>query len=152
MAVSGRGVYTLLLSLPAPQTLPIGRLGAFRFPAGYYLYVGSALGPGGLSARLARHCRAEKKRHWHIDHLRAAARLEGAWALTTDRRAECRWAAAAQVLPGANLPAPRFGASDCRCPAHLFHYPVRPEAANFAAAAGVPLPKLQILGCDGNGT
>jgi len=145
--VTGRGVYALLLALPAAQQLAIGRLGAFCFPAGYYLYVGSALGPGGLASRLARHGRKEKKLHWHVDYLRATARLEQIWALETGEPLECRWAAAAGALPGAAIPVPRFGASDCRCPAHLFHYPSRPEASAFAAAAGIFPSQLEMLDC-----
>jgi len=51
------GTYALLLKLDKQERITVGRLGTFDFPAGYYLYVGSALGPGGLQARLARHRR-----------------------------------------------------------------------------------------------
>ena len=149
---AARGVYALLLALASSQTITVGRLGGFHFPAGYYLYLGSAQGPGGLAARLALHCRREKKLHWHIDYLRPAARLEQIWVLVTDERVECQWAAAAQALPGVSLPASRFGASDCRCPAHLFHYPARPESSVFANAAGIPVSRLKVFGCDGTRT
>ena len=50
-----KGTYALVLQLERQEEIAIGKLGTFTFPAGYYLYVGSALGPGGLEARLARH-------------------------------------------------------------------------------------------------
>jgi len=37
---------------------------------GYYIYIGSAFGPGGVRARMLRHLRADKPKHWHIDYLR----------------------------------------------------------------------------------
>jgi Uri superfamily endonuclease len=54
------GTYALLLKLDKQERITIGKLGTFDFPAGYYLYVGSALGPGGLRARLARHRRGSE--------------------------------------------------------------------------------------------
>jgi len=44
----------------------------FAIPRGVYLYVGSARGFGGLKARVARHLRAVKKVHWHVDYLLAS--------------------------------------------------------------------------------
>jgi Uri superfamily endonuclease len=118
-----KGTYILVLHLAQEKEIAIGRLGCFLFPAGFYLYVGSALGPGGLAARLARHRRLDKKMRWHIDYLRACTAWVGAYYATGQERRECSWARALWSLPGASLPAPRFGASDCRCPAHLVHLP-----------------------------
>ena len=102
--------------------LEVGRLGTFRFDSGPYFYVGSAM--GGLDGRLARHARGGPLR-WHVDYLLAKARLAGAWTVVSEDRLECRIAKAlSQVL---ELPIPRFGASDCRCPGHLFHGPRRVE-------------------------
>lgn len=139
------GTYALLLSLSAPVTIQVGRLGSQHLPRGFYLYIGSALGPGGISARLARHGRLDKKSHWHIDYLRPAALLEQAWVMTGDRRAECQWATAAGGLPEAETPIPRFGASDCRCPTHLFRFPGRPDAECFAAMAGIARDRLEVI-------
>ncbi len=139
------GTYALLLSLMAPITIRLGGLGLNRLPQGFYLYIGSALGPGGISARLTRHCRLEKKLHWHIDYLRPAALLEQAWVMRGDFRAECQWAAAARALSKAETPISRFGASDCRCPAHLIRFPRRPNPERFAATAGIPEDRLEII-------
>jgi Uri superfamily endonuclease len=124
----GRGTYILVLRLTKEEKIAVGRLGSFLFPAGFYLYAGSALGPGGLAARLARHRRLDKRKCWHIDYLRACADWVGAYYSVGQERRECSWARALGSLPGASLPAPRFGASDCRCPAHLVHLAYLPDA------------------------
>ncbi|HEX9029228.1 MAG TPA: DUF123 domain-containing protein, partial [Anaerolineales bacterium] len=49
------GSYVLYLRLSQRLELGVGRLGRLSFPAGEYLYLGSAGGPGGLRARLGRH-------------------------------------------------------------------------------------------------
>jgi Uri superfamily endonuclease len=129
------GSYVLALWLDAPQAIQVGKLGAFEFPAGWYLYVGSARGTGGLAARLARHCRRlgpHKRARWHVDYLREQAVWAGAWGRTSDQRLECAWAAACRRLPGAVTVMPGFGASDCRCPAHLVYVPTLPGDAWFA--------------------
>ena len=139
------------LLLPVTKVVSVGRLGTHHFPAGHYLYAGSALGPGGLAARLGRHTRQEKKKHWHIDYLRPFAQIEGVWLQVTGEQAECQWATAARRMPDAHVLVPRFGASDCRCPAHLTYHPVRPQLGDFAAAAEMPLSQIQVLEHDENG-
>ena len=106
------------------------------------------MGSGGLGARLRRHCRPGGKRHWHIDFFRPATHLEGIWIIKTGERVECAWAAAVLSLPGANVPAPCFGASDCRCASHLVHFEWRPEPTALTAALGIPASALGILSCD----
>lgn len=114
------GTYVLLLSLAA-ALVRVGRLGEFAFPAGYYAYVGSALGPGGLQARIRRHMRPTKRKHWHIDYLLPHCTVVDVLVRRHDasHRLECEWAQALLTYPDARVIAPRFGASDCRCPAHL---------------------------------
>jgi Uri superfamily endonuclease len=118
--------------------LAVGRLGRFVFPAGYYVYAGSAQGPGGLPARLARHRRREKRHHWHVDYLLARARLVEVWTVVSSQRLECAWAEAVTGLPGAQVLVPRFGASDCRCPAHLVYFPRPPAAGRMTATLQRP--------------
>ncbi|MFN2168448.1 MAG: DUF123 domain-containing protein [Anaerolineae bacterium] len=133
------GSYVLALWLATPRTIRVGRLGEFRFPAGWYLYTGSALGPGGLQARLARHLRhvgRDKRAHWHIDYLREQAVWGGAWAQAAGKREECHWAAALRNLPGAGIEVPGFGASDCSCPAHLVRLAALPDEAWLARHLG----------------
>lgn len=49
------GTYVLVIRLREPQEISVGRLGVFPFHHGYYVYIGSAFGPGGLKARIRRH-------------------------------------------------------------------------------------------------
>jgi Uri superfamily endonuclease len=111
------GAYLLWLPLARPLDLAAPKPGA-RLEPGVYLYLGSANGPGGLRARVGRHLRAAKRPRWHVDQLTAAAGAR-ARALAWPGGSECAWRAAVQAA-GADVPVPRFGASDCRrCPAHL---------------------------------
>ena len=98
--------------------ITIGALGAHAFPAGQYLYVGSAWGPGGLAARVGRHLRGDGAVHWHVDYLRAQAEPVALW-WAAHARDECAWAGHLLAHPGAEIVVPRFGASDCACAAHL---------------------------------
>lgn len=120
------------LRLLAPARLTVGRLGPFAFPAGWYAYVGSACGPGGLRGRLAHHLGPLRRPHWHIDYLRAVAPVETIWLSAGDAAQEHAWAASLAQMPGAAIVAPRFGASDCRCPAHLFHFAAPPASFSLA--------------------
>jgi len=127
------GVYQLHLQLDAPARIAVGRLGTFDFPAGRYIYTGSAR--GGLGARLARHRRSEKALHWHIDYLLQYARIVDITTVATSERLECALNAQALQQPGARIPVPGFGSSDCRCPAHLIYLE---EALQPPGTAGVP--------------
>ena len=139
------GTYALILRLPRCATIDVGRLGRFQFPAGWYVYVGSARGPGGLAARVSRHLRSSKRLHWHVDYLRAEARPDQIWYAVGTRKRECVWAQALTSLPGASIPVPGFGASDCRCPAHVVHFAASPDAAAFARAVGEPVSGEPVL-------
>ena len=139
----GPGTYMLVLRLPKRRRLAVGRLGDFEFPAGYYLYAGSA--QGGLRGRVFRHLRADKKQHWHIDYLNSGA--SGAtvievWWLAGQKRLECEWAAAARRLPGASAPAPGFGASDCGCSSHLLRVDRKPDPAGMGRQAAISTAKV----------
>ena len=139
MKSSIMGAYVLALWLAVPKTIRVGQLGEFRFPAGWYLYAGSALGPGGLTARLARHLRRvghDKRAHWHVDYLREQAAWGGAWGRASSEREECHWVAALRGLPGARIEVSGFGASDCGYPAHLVRVPTLPSEAWLARHLG----------------
>ena len=111
------GLYQLYLRLPDAARLEIGRLGVFDFPEGLYVYTGSAL--RGIGARVARHLRTEKRRRWHIDYLLEHARVEAVAVLPTDERLECDLHRYAMLCLQGRIVALGFGASDCRCSAHL---------------------------------
>ena len=120
-----RGTYLLLLRLDAAVELTVGRLGSDRLAAGWYIYVGSAL--GGLAARLRRHARRNKPRHWHVDVLREVAEPIAVAVRVGPERLECAAAATLAGLPGAVIPIRRFGASDCRCGGHLVVFEREPD-------------------------
>lgn len=111
------GAYALCLRLEAPLRIDLpGAAGVL--PAGRHVYAGSAYGPGGVRARLKRHFRPDKRPHWHVDRLTAAAVDLAAVALEGGR--ECAIVAALQRSTGARHAIPGFGASDCRtCRSHL---------------------------------
>ena len=127
------GAYALLLEATAAQDVPIGKLGVLHMTPGIYVYVGSALGPGGLAARVERHARPEKTPHWHIDYLRAETRLVAVWFARGVKPRECHWSRILERAAGARVPLEGFGSSDCRCRTHLQYF------ANLRAAEAVRL-------------
>lgn len=111
-----RGTYVLLIHVPYDIQLSIGALGDLKLKAGYYAYVGSAL--GGLEARVQRHVGENKKIHWHIDHLLTRGRVIDVIQGETKEREEC---AIAGELAKCLKPIAGFGSSDCKCESHLFY-------------------------------
>lgn len=130
---TARGTYILIAHLPITSTLTIGRMGTFPFAAGWYAYVGSAFGAGGLRGRLKHHLGQGARLHWHMDYLAKVAPIVEIWYLASETGREHTWASLLLTLPDAVLPVPRFGASDCQCPAHLFYFPARPAFSAFQA-------------------
>ena len=53
--LSGKGSYILVLHLPRNSAFTVGKLSHYSLPAGFYVYAGSALEPGGLRGRLGYH-------------------------------------------------------------------------------------------------
>lgn len=106
--------YQLLIEVESPIRCTIGRLGRFAFPAGRYVYTGSAR--RNLEARIARHLRRDKSLRWHIDYL-LVARGVRVVKVVRSTRGEC---ALNEAVRGSIVCA-GFGASDCRagCGAHL---------------------------------
>ena len=129
------GSYALHLRLVRSRVPQIGRLGRFTFPAGEYIYVGSALGAGGLRSRVGRHLRGDGKSHWHIDYLRSVARVVNCLYTVSDEPLECVWSQALAALPGATMPVPGLGSSDCRsgCGSHLVRLPLDYDLATVLA-------------------
>jgi Uri superfamily endonuclease len=117
------GLYVFVMRLRTPDFIQVGALGRFHFPAGWYLYTGSA--SKNLHKRVERHWALKKSVRWHMDYLSTALDSEpvGAVVLPADAGlGECELNQAIGRLIGGQNPAPGFGASDCRagCPAHLW--------------------------------
>ncbi len=127
------GSYVLILRVDAAVQLAIqiGRLGELAAQPGYYLYIGSAFGPGGVAARVQRHLRLDKRQHWHIDYLRPYATPTAVWCTYDAQPREHLWASVCAQLPHVSRPMSGFGASDCHCDTHLFYSPHPPNAALF---------------------
>ncbi len=110
-----KGIYLLVAKLNMATSLEIGNRKAFVLNQGFYGYVGSAL--AGLEKRIARHLRAEKKHHWHIDYLLDCATIQAVIYAETEQRKEC---SVANTLSRTLTSIPGFGSSDCKCRSHLF--------------------------------
>ncbi len=118
------GTYALILRNYSKATIQIGRGGRICVKPGYYTYIGSAFGPGGLRARVSRHLRKEKRKHWHIDYLREFMEPVGAWYTHDRQRLEHIWARSLSKMGGL-ISTHGFGCSDCDCDSHLFHTPTK---------------------------
>ena len=125
------GTYALLLRARSGGRIQIGRCGSLAVRPGWYVYIGSAFGPGGLRARLRHHCRLAERPHWHIDYLRRAAAPELVWYSHDPQHREHSWAESVGRLDSAQVPLSGFGASDCGCRSHLFFFPSPPCLAVF---------------------
>ena len=134
------GSYALILRAGRRQTVQVGRLGQLAVEPGCYVYVGSALGPGGVRARVGHHARLAARPHWHIDYLRRAATLRHVWYAYDAVRREHAWADIFAHLPGASIPLPGFGASDCACPAHLYFFSRQPRLDSFRRRLRATIP------------
>jgi Uri superfamily endonuclease len=121
------GTYALVLESTDEQWVEVGKLGRLQVRPGFYVYVGSAFGPGGLKARTAHHARISVRPHWHIDYLRPICHLKEIWYSYESKRYEHRWAGALSRFERATIPLAGFGASDCSCPSHLFRFSRKPS-------------------------
>lgn len=121
--------YQLTIEVKQDSTIQIGKFGTFQFPAGYYVYTGSA--KRNLEARLKRHLSKTKTLKWHIDYLLNAPEVS---ILNINRwtAPECE---VNQQGQGAVL-IPHFGATDCRagCGSHLKYL------GQFAASSSLTFP------------
>lgn len=106
--------YQLTIVVPQPVRVAVGALGTCAFPAGRYVYTGSA--KRALEARIRRHLGRRGRRHWHVDYLLDAPGVH-VECVRRSHQPECFLNARTRgevVVPG-------FGASDCRsgCGSHL---------------------------------
>jgi len=118
------GSYLILFDCAKPGWVEVGRLGGLALRRGGYLYAGSAMGPGGIRARVGHHLRQAARPRWHLDWLRPFLRPQAVWWAAGPARYECAWAAGLAHAQGAEIPLAGFGASDCRssCAAHLVFF------------------------------
>jgi Uri superfamily endonuclease len=116
-----QGSYILCIKIKRDRRVKVGALGRIDFPAGRYIYVGSAL--NSLIPRLERHLRTARGEgrvaHWHIDYLlrEPGVEIEAIYATDWAVRMECE--ISVNVAERGD-PIPYFGCSDCTCKSHLY--------------------------------
>ena len=133
MIRSDKGTYAVIFQCLSKGTQRVGQWGMISLREGYYVYVGSAFGPGGVKARVSRHYRNPIRLHWHIDYLRRFLHPVTVWYTYDPKRLEHQWA---KVFLNMNYMSsfPGFGCSDCDCYSHLFFTLEKPEPAVFFKA------------------
>ena len=125
------GTYALIFSGLKKGSVVIGKLGTLQLQPGFYIYFGSAFGPGGLKARIKHHFNPSSRPHWHLDYLSPTLKACEIWYTYDQIRREHQWAKIHSQTRGVSLPLPGFGSSDCRCLSHLFFYKSKPSGSHF---------------------
>lgn len=113
------GAYVLVIELEDDLMLQNKRFNGITVAKGTYLYCGSANGPGGIAARVKRHCKTTKKPHWHVDELTSNGAGKVVSVLVVPGGDECVLRSALQESD-TQVPVRGFGSSDCpKCVSHL---------------------------------
>jgi len=107
-----KGTYVLIALATRMKRLEIGSLGACDIVPGYYAYVGSAFGTGGLRARMGHHLESTAAPHRHIDYLLGVAEPVEVWHMRSDQKQEHHWAELLEKTPYFRVLTRRFGSSD----------------------------------------
>jgi Uri superfamily endonuclease len=116
----GGGAYLLVMELRRARKVIWGRSRAATLAPGWYIYSGNAGGPGGMRARITRHFRKDKARHWHVDQLTAVTNTRAIALPGADECALIRQLISTRVF---SAPLVGFGSSDCRvCESHLLAF------------------------------
>ncbi len=139
---SNTGIYCLIVQLPRECSIRIGRLGVFRFPTGFYVYIGSA--QNGLERRIERHARRKKKSHWHIDYLLQHGQVVCVYTCAGKKDMECTLSGKIGGAVGAMAPVKGFGSSDCSCYSHLYFFQDDPDLQIFRLKIKMKMSKYKI--------
>ncbi len=120
------------------RAVAVGALGETEFPAGWYVYVGSALGSGGFG-RIDRHRAVaagdNDTRHWHIDYRSATRRRRRPGRHDRGRhRMRRRQRVDGPTAEGFDR-IDAFGCSDCDCRSHLIHHEQREQLVDAVTDA-----------------
>ena len=124
-----KGTYVLISTVCQVKCIEIGSLGRFEIIPGFYAYVGSAFGTGGLRARISHHLESSADPHWHIDYLLRCATPVEVWYTVAEMKLERDWAELLEKSKRLRVPIPRFGSSDYHRSrsSHLFFAKRRPS-------------------------
>jgi Uri superfamily endonuclease len=150
-----KGTYVLIALVAQMKRLEIGRLGPYDIVPGYYAYVSSAFGTGGLRARIGHHLESTSAPHWHIDYLLAVAEPVEVWFTRANQKLEHHWAGLLEKAPRFHVPIRRFGSSDYHRSrsSHLFFSKAAPSFRWFRQSVaehfdGVEAELHLIASCD----
>jgi len=133
-----KGTYIIVTEAKHAFSCQVGKLGKLTGQAGFYFYVGSALGSGGIKARVNHHLKISHRPRWHFDYLRPFVVPRRIWFCCSPNHYEHHWAAVLAALPGAELPLIKFGATDCQCATHLYYFNNIPRIHAFRNALHIP--------------
>ena len=147
------GSYALVLHRSRGGSIMVGKFGILQFRAGFYVYIGSAFGPGGVRSRVGRHLQGSESRHWHIDYFRPGAEIIEVWYSNDPIRREHDWAQHLMASVGAKVPLRGFGSSDCQCRSHFVFFPACPKFDRFHEKLREQIPghqKIKRIELDGS--
>ncbi len=139
------GTYCLVCYCSLASKISIGKLGTYQTNLGYYCYIGSAFGQGGLKSRVKRHLNINKSFHWHFDYLRPSLIPLEVWYSTDNIKREHQWANLFLKDQLSMIPVKKFGSSDCNCLTHLFYYEMKPQFENFANDVTKNIPDHDVI-------
>jgi len=132
--LSDKGTYALKIHCLQNKSISVGRLGILNLEIAYYIYVGSAFGPGGVKARVSHHFNKKARQHWHIDYITNVCDIESVWYTYDPAKREHFWVETVANLENSQAPFPGFGASDHRGNSHLFSFQKCPSLERFRKA------------------
>ena len=115
-----KGSYRLFLKIDSDIEVKAGALGKCFFPAGKYVYTGSAM--SSLSKRIERHLKKRKTMRWHIDYLLSNRNVTiyKIEIFPSDKKEECEKNNEVMKKMNGTALVKGFGSSDCNvCPSHL---------------------------------
>jgi endonuclease-3 len=126
-----KGSYSLVVEVSESREVVVGSLGSIAFDPGFYVYNGSAFGPGGLK-RVGRHREKSgesESPHWHIDYLLVQDCSDIVEVFKEkDSDHECGLSSEmSEVFTSVQ----GFGCSDCSCGSHLFYSEDRQSVVDF---------------------
>ncbi len=124
------GTYILIVRVEQAIHVTLGRLGDFELVPGYYLYVGSACGEGGIRDQIDLYRQFPHEPTSHVDILLSHAELVEVWYSESNRRLAGEWAELLATVPGLRQPLRRFGSSEYHR-SHINHLFYSKKAPRF---------------------
>lgn len=116
-----KGTYLFFFRLRKPLTVKTRGGKVFFLKEGYYVYIGSAFGGGGIEKRVGRHLKREKPKRWHLDFVTTSEVFEFlSYVPFYGKRIECNLAGLFENNGELFEPVKGFGCTDCSCKSHLF--------------------------------